>query len=79
VKAIKWNEKGKLSPHVVAYCISLQNALISLFQQMIVENCKHKEYTPTIKDLSKTIQNAKQEFDAMLTPDILKELKHVKN
>ena len=78
VKASRWNEKGDLPAHGVAYCGSLKNALTSLFQQMIVENCKDRDYKATMKNLSNAIQKAKQEFDSLLTPKILKELEHGK-
>ena len=74
-KATRWNEKQELPSQSVAYCGNLESALTSLFQQLIVENCKDKDYDATLTGLSDAIQRSKQDFDALLTPKILKELK----
>ena len=78
-KARKWDEKGELPAHGIIYCSSLKNALVSQFQQMIVENCKDKCYEATLTGFSDAIKRTKQEFNVLITPEILRDLKHVKN
>jgi hypothetical protein len=78
-KATRFNETGELPSFGIAYCSSIQNALTSLFQQMIIGNCKSKNYKPTLKGLSKIIHETKHEFNDLLTPKILKEIRHDKN
>ena len=74
-KARIWNEKGELPSSGIAYCGNLESALTSLFRQLIVNNCQGEDYDATLKDLSEAIQRARQEFNALLTPEILKRLK----
>ena len=54
-KAMKWREKRELPSFGVAYCSSLKNALTSLFQQLVLENCKNKKYEPNLNGLSDVI------------------------
>ena len=74
-KTMKWREKQELPSSNVAYCSNIENALTRLFHQLIVENCKGKNYKPNLKRLSTVINETKQEFKELLTPEILKELK----
>lgn len=69
-KATQWDINQRLPKSNVAYCGSIESALVLLFQQLIVENCKDRNYKQTLKDLSYAIDKTKKQISKMLTPKL---------
>jgi len=71
-KATRWNEKQELPASGVAYCGSLADALICLYQELIIENCNTDSYEPDLKGIYSVIMKTKDEFKELFTPELHK-------
>ena len=69
-KATRWQEKQELPASGVAYCGSLADALILLYQELIIENYNIDSFEPNLKDLYSAIMKTKEEFKALLNPEL---------
>ena len=68
-KATSWNQTQRLPSHGVSYCSSLENALCTIFQQLIVENvARAREYRGTLQDLKAVIDAARDDLRFLLNP-----------
>jgi hypothetical protein len=58
-----------LPSHNVAYCSNLSSALNRLFHELIIEHVgKNRRYCGRLQDLRKAVDDAKKDFDELLTP-----------
>ena len=68
-KAIQGEPTLKRLPSRVAYCSSLESALNALFKQLIIEHVsKNKEYRASLQNLRLAIEQARKDFETLLSP-----------
>lgn len=67
-----WGITQRLPSHGVAYCSSLENALLHVFRNLVIENAGDEQYKGSLSDLRKAIYKAKREFDELLTLEVFK-------
>jgi len=66
-KATSWDVGQRLPNHGVSYCGTLESALCTVFQQLIIENAtKSKNYQATMQDLRDAIDSARKDFEELL-------------
>ncbi len=68
-KATSWDTAQRLPSHGVSYCSTLESALCSVFQQLIIENVtKAKNYQGSMLELRGAIVSAHADFKKLLSP-----------